>query len=276
MVRTDDRQAPPDPFPLPAFEHRLWDELAALHAEAAAAGSGRPRRQALTAVVGVAAVAAVVTAVALVGVVGDDGTPVAPAAEGDVSTGPPTELAPGDEAIAVETRSDGWTLWRDETTGEWRTVDGSTGAEFGLAAGDPTTVVRVDHDRREFWSGTLPGSAASPGTVADRVARDIERQGMVLEGIEVVGGREVERWGTPPGSLYHDHEVWIDPASDRPVREVENSPGLDGELGPPEWEVDFAFLPRLAENVAQSQVEVPDGYREVPAPGDVAVSLPES
>lgn len=314
MVRTDDRQAPPDPFPLPAFEHRLWGELAALHAEwrgpaetagtvegSGPAGGGGPPGGHRRAVAPLLAAAGVV-AVAAVGVgwlvVGGDEDRRAADDEAGVSAEAPAAAAPGEDAVVVVTTSDGTTVWRDEATGAWRQVGVNTDVEVVVAVGDDPGLTVIEHDRREYWTASTEDMVDQSGSFADRFREQMEAEAWVLEGTEVVDGRTLERHVAPPG-VYRlcgiqggppgfseaecelpgadrtvfpgvRHVVWIDPATGRPVREVEDYLGDDTV----DLDATIEFRPRTPENLALVEAEVPPGYRLVEPPDAVIFTQP--
>jgi hypothetical protein len=303
MAHTQDAQE--RSFPLPDFEHRLWGELSAVHAEQADGGPAGGRRRGvgpLLAAAGVVAAAAV--GVGWLAAGGDEGRRVR-GDEAEVRTEAPPTVAPGEDAVVVVT-SDGATTWRDEATGAWHHVVDATGQEVvvtvddgddegggGDGVSDGVTV--IDHERREYWTDSAEDLVEAPGPIADRVRERLAADGWVLEGTEVVDGRTVERYvaspleyrlcGDPGGHTddgcgppgvdqevvqVQRHVVWIDPATGRPVREVEDDPGGAGV----ELETGYEFLPRTPENLALLEAEVPEGYRLVERPDLVAFTRP--
>lgn len=291
MTRTT--EAPQGSFPLPAFEHRLWEELAHLHADRPA--PERPRRRAyrLTAA-GLAAAACVAVGVVVADQRGD-GTTTGPA---EVATTAPDPVPIGDDAIVV-IRRDGETTWRDEATGAIRTSTAESdqvlrhyesareprGSRWGIA-----DQALVDHESRTYW--VRPEAPAGewvdvPGREADWIAGEIEQGSLTADGREVVDGRELLRYVGPPATTTElcgipgdprgftedqcddpgverdtvttvQRVVWVDPGTGRPVRRS----GDDDHDGAVDTTT-FEYLPRTPENLELLEVVVPEGYTEV-------------
>lgn len=292
MTLTDER------FDLPAFEGRLWDELAALHAEARSGvevrSAGRhARRRIYAAAVAALAAAAAVTALVLVDRGGSR-----------INT---SDTPPVPDAIVVRTsvHRAGYriTYWIDDTTEQVRSLrvgaDGQPQTEDLLRyepVGDgryARVTTDVDHSTHSYRESS--SADGDPPTLFD-VRQNWESAfapwsaPKVADAVEVVDGRELLRvdptnplvcaeepcggrlWSA--GDTIEMTTVWLDPATLRTVRtvseqwtmtqEVIDNPDLFWNLKPTvEETATYEYLPRTPENIALTEITIPEGYTEV-------------
>lgn len=284
--------APPDTLPLPAFEDRLWDELAALHTE----GRPRaPRRRFYAAAVASLAAAAAVIAVALVVNRDDDRV--------DTSKTPPVP-----DAIVVRTTTysagNVVTTWIDDATGRNRSLDvgsdGQTLTEDALrheqVPDGRYAIVNTDvnHGTREWREYSTadqdPPLLLDASELDDGDTEAWSRSRVDDAPVEVVDGRELLRIDpenpvvcadgpcghATAGQDYEISTVWLDPDTLRPVRSISEIRTLtQAAIDDPDlfWDLPatlettstYEYLPRTPENIALTEITIPNGYVELPA-----------